>query len=87
MKIQIINRRALLKSFNEENCTTVSCSKYVGAEVQTNLNNPLAISFRHTNGSGWKTLTFEPSEAGSFVGKVVCTEEGFSETCEHLRWV
>ncbi len=82
MKLQITNRRALLKNFNVENCTTAANSRYVGAEVLTNRNNPLAIGFKHTNGSGYHILTFRCVDRAT--GKCVCTESGFEETAKHV---
>ena len=84
MKLQIKNRHALIKRFNEENFTTHDASRYVGAEVLTNRNNPLAIGFKHTNGCGYHVLTFHPSDE---TGKVQCDDQGYDETAKHLCWV
>jgi hypothetical protein len=85
MKVQITNRRALLKNFNEENCTAADCSKYVGAEVLTDRNEPLAVGFKHTNGSGYKVLTFRCVDQA--YGTVECNESGYEATSQHLRCV
>jgi hypothetical protein len=85
MKLQITNRRALLRNFNAENCTTAACSQYVGAEVLTDRNQPLAIGFKHVNGSGYKVLTFACVDRA--YGTVECQATGFEETSKHLRCV
>ena len=85
MKLQIINRRALLKKFNEDNRTTTGCSRYVGAEVLTDRNEPLALGFKHTNGSGYKVLTFRCVDCAH--GTVACNETGYESISKQLRCV
>jgi hypothetical protein len=80
MKLRISNRRSLLKSFNIENRTTASVSKYVGAEVLTDRRSP-AIGFKHNNGSGYKVLTFRIQN-----GEVICNDQGFEETSKHVSF-
>lgn len=85
MKLQITNRWALLKNFNAENCTTADCSKYVGAEVLTDRNKPLAVRFKHANGSGCTVLTFRCVNPA--YGTVECDSSGYEATSKHLRCV
>ena len=60
-----------------------SQSSYVGAEVLTNRNTPLAIGFKHVNSSGYKVVTFE--YRGDPMNRVVCTD-GIKELEQFVRF-
>ena len=62
MKLQIVDRRKVLRDFNERNCTTQPAGRYVGVRILNNNTDDARLLFLHRNKSG--RAIFIPDEEG-----------------------
>ena len=66
MKLKVVDRRKVLREFNELNGTTNPSSAYVGVRVIDNDSPRARLMFLHTNGEGREF--FSPAAGGHLRG-------------------